>query len=186
MLLVVVGFGLLVVFSAWLQELASRPEPAPGPASRLPDSVLEGYRIDLHNPEGTPRYRVTGPRLSHFKDDASTLLEKPETTVFEAGAAVWRARAGRGLVSADATLITLAEGVVLERLPGAEREALRVATDTLRIEPPRDLAETAAPVRITAPRYQVDAVGMRVRLVGGYRIIDLHSQVRARHAPPGE
>jgi len=183
MLLIAVGFGLLIVFSAWLQEFVSQPEPGPLPTARLPDSVLAGYRIDLHTAPGRPHYRVTGPRLSHYLDDDSTQLESPVTTVFEDGAEVWRASAGHGTVSADATRIALADRVVLERLPGAGRQPLRVETATLRIEPPRDLAETAAPVQITAPRYRIDAVGMRVRLIDGQRIIELTSQVRGRYDP---
>ena len=72
---IVLGFGIVIVATDWIQELVA-PEPEPGAVdTRLPDSILEDYRITLHAEDGQPRYLLAGPRLSHYPDDDSNRLE---------------------------------------------------------------------------------------------------------------
>ncbi|HEY5791306.1 MAG TPA: LPS export ABC transporter periplasmic protein LptC [Gammaproteobacteria bacterium] len=159
-LLVALLFGLVVAYSAWLQELDA-PLAREERAGDTPDHVLEGYRVAQYAPDGSPRYRLTGPQLRHFPGDERTELEAPELTLYDAAGPAWSALAERGELSAGAERVLLGGAVTLQRLPGAQRSALTVETRDLRLEPEADLAETDQPVRITGPRYVVDAVGLR-------------------------
>lgn len=182
--LIVLAFGIAIVASEWLHELAAPAEKVAAPGDRLPDSVLEQYRITLHAEDGQPRYRLVGPRLSHFADDDSNHLEQPHLTVFAAADdPAWTVAAESGALASGAEELLLAGEVTLERLPGPDRPAMRIDTRDLRIEPQNDVAETAQPVRITGEDYVVDAVGARAELHDEGPLVELHSQVRGRHDP---
>src|SRR5210317_1584871 len=80
--LIVLGFGIVIVATDWIQELGAPPPEAGWVDDRQPDSVLESYRITLHAEDGQPRYLLAGPRLSHYPDDDSNRLEAPHLTVY--------------------------------------------------------------------------------------------------------
>jgi len=181
--LIVVLFGLVLAFSAWLQEFATRPLAPTVAVGRVPDHVLEGYRVALHSTDGSPRYRLSGPRLSHYPDEDSAELEAPSLTLYEAGSPAWTADAEHGTLTNGADRVLLGGAVTLRRLPAPGVTALQIETRDLRLEPDRDLAETDQPVHITGEHFVVDAIGLRVRLVDGSRVIELLSQVRGRHDP---
>lgn len=181
---IVVGFGVVLALTDWLQELTAPPSTPPAATIRAPDSVLEAYHVTLHAEDGQPRYRLRGPRLSHYPDDDSNLLEQPVLTVYAAADdPSWTVIAASGLLSAGGDELLLSGPVTIERLPGPDRPPLRIDTRDLRVEPHNDLAETAQPVRITAEDYVVDAVGATARLFDHSSLVDLHSQVRGRHDP---
>jgi lipopolysaccharide export system protein LptC len=182
--LIVVGFGVALALTDWIQQLATPTSAPPAAVERTPDSVLESYRITLHAEDGQPRYRLRGPRLSHYPDDDSNLLDQPHLTVYAAAQdPAWTVAAASGRLSAGGDELLLNGPVTLERLPGPDRPPLRIDTRDLRVEPHNDLAETAQPVRITAEDYVVDAVGATARLFDSGSLVDLHSQVRGRHDP---
>ena len=182
--LIVFGFGVVLAVTDWIQELATPGITPSVDTTRAPDSVLEDYRITLHAEDGQPRYHLTGPRLSHFPDDDSNLLDRPQLTVYaSAHDPAWTVDAESGLLTAGAEELLLNGPVILERLPGPDRPPLRIDTRDLRIEPDNDLAETTQPVRITGENYVVDAVGARARLYDQGSLVELHSQVRGRHDP---
>ena len=181
---IVLGFGVVIVATDWLQELVT-PPPEPGAVEdRQPDSVLETYRITLHAEDGQPRYLLAGPRLSHFPDDDSNRLEAPHLTVYaSAGDPAWTVAAEHGRLSSGAEELLLEGAVTLQRLPGPDRPPMRIDTHDLRVWPHQDAAETARPVRITGEQYVVDAVGARAHLFDEGPLVELHSQVRGRHDP---
>ena len=181
---IVLGFGIVIVATDWIQELVA-PEPEPGTVdTRLPDSVLEDYRIMLHAEDGQPRYLLAGPRLSHYPDDDSNRLEEPHLTVYaSANDPAWTVAAEHGQLSSGAEELLLEGEVTLERLPGPERPPMRIDTRDLRVWPQRDVAETEQPVRITGEHYVVDAVGARTHLYDEGPLVELHNQVRGRHEP---
>jgi lipopolysaccharide export system protein LptC len=182
--LIVLGFAVVMVVTDWIQELATPDAKPPVTEARAPDSVLEDYRITLHAEDGQPRYHLAGPRLSHFPDDDSNLLDQPRLTVYaSAHDPAWTVDAESGLLAAGADELLLNGPVTLERLPGPDRPPMRIDTSDLRIEPDNDLAETTQPVRITGEDYVVDAVGARARLYDQGSLVELHSQVRGRHDP---
>ncbi len=182
--LIVLGFGVAVVATDWIHRLVV---PAPEPEvtrDGQPDSVLEDYRITLHAEDGRPRYHLTGPRLSHYPEDDSNLLEQPHLTVFAAADdPAWTVAAERGRLSSGAEELLLEGEVTLTRLPGPDRPPLRIDTRDLRVEPHRDRAETDQAVRVTGERYVVDAVGARATLHDSGPLVELFSQVRGRHEP---
>lgn len=183
--LIVLGFGVLVVMTAWIQEIAAPPAEAPPTATpRAPDSVLENYDITLHAEDGRPRYHLTGPRMSHYPDDDSNHLVAPLLTVFAApDDPSWTVAAETGWLGPGGDELLLNGPVELRRLPGPGRTALRIDTFDLRVEPKNDFAETTRPVRVTSAETVIDAVGADARLFDQGSLIHLKSQVRGVHEP---
>ena len=182
---IVLGFGVMVALTAWIQEIAAPPAgPSPEAATREPDSVLEAFRITMHTVDGQPRYRLDGPRLSHYPDDDSSHLEAPFLTVFDTTEEpVWTVASETGWLGSGGDELLLNGPVTLERLPGPGRPPLRIETSDLRIEPKNDFAETDQPVRVTGTNFVVDAVGADARLFDEGSLINLKTRVRGHHEP---
>ncbi|MDX1593436.1 MAG: LPS export ABC transporter periplasmic protein LptC [Gammaproteobacteria bacterium] len=182
--LIALGFGIVVVATDWLHEMTAPPQDGKMDDAQRPDSIIEDYLVTLHAEDGQPRYRLAGPRLSHYPHDDSNRLERPHLTVYEqVNDPAWTVEAERGFLSSGAEELLLAGPVTLERLPGTNRPPLRIDTRDLTIHPRQDLAETEAPVKITGPDYVVDAVGARAKLYDEGPLVELHSRVRGRHEP---
>jgi lipopolysaccharide export system protein LptC len=179
---IVIGFGVMVALTARIQEIASPPAEPPGDAAgRQPDSVLEEYRITLHAVDGRPRYRLVGPRLSHYPDDDSNHLEEPHLTVFAAADdPSWTVASETGWLGPGGDELLLNGPVTLERLPGNGRRPLRIDTSDLRVEPKNDFAETDRPVHVTGTDYVIDAVGADARLFDEGSLINLKTRVKGR------
>ncbi len=179
-LLLVPLLGALAVLATLALREAGAPSsggssPADAPPPR--DWYAEGLGTRIHDERGRLRYRLEAARAEGWADGRSR-MESPRLELHTRSGEVWKVRADAALAEGEGRL-------VLERRVRARRVAggrpLRIETERLVAYPERDYAETDLPVRLTAPRMETDAVGLRAWLAHGR--LELLSRVRSRHDP---
>jgi len=177
-----VGVVLLsgAILSWWLSKgISVSAPPAPSRARHIPDYSMGHFTLRAMDDRGRLHYRLYAERMSHYLDDDTSRLERPNMTVFKQGAAAWNVYARHGWVSAGQKTIALSGDVVIWRDPRAGHSALEIRTDELHIEPDRQYAETDRPVTIAQDVGVTHAVGMRVNLRQSR--LELLADVRGRY-----
>jgi len=181
LLLVPLLGALAVLASLALREAGTPPPPEAGPAGAAAprDWYAEDLRTRIHDERGRLRYRLEAARAEGWADGRSR-MESPRLELHTRSGEVWKVRADAALAEGEGRL-------VLERRVRARRVAggrpLRIETERLVAYPERDYAETDLPVRLTAPRMETEAVGLRAWLAR--ERLELLNHVRSRHEPQG-
>lgn len=157
--LILAGLGT----AAWWWGRPERVEAPPSAsAERRPDYVVEGFRATQMDDLGRTQRHLQARILRHFPGDDSTELDAPELTWLVDQAPPWHAQAAAGRVAAEGNEIQLHGNVVLHRAASATTRAIRIETDSLRVEPQNDYAETDDPVRLYSDRDQLTSTGVRL------------------------
>lgn len=175
--------ALLAGLTSWLDQKV-RPPPAPrdGSTRHDPDVIVEGFTAVKLYPDGTPRHALNGRRLSHYPDDDSTHVERPEFFHYAPPAAPVNAKAERALVSRNGDNVYFTGNVRIERAAFADEPSLRLATEFLHIIPDRDLAATDKPVDMSRGTLRARATGMEFD--NRARTLKLLSKVKVEYDPP--
>lgn len=175
--------GLMLLLAAvtyWLARTVEHPQPGPeGAARHDPDYIVENFSATQLGQDGTPSYVLSATKMTHYPDDDSTQLEQPDLTELRKGQAPLQARAERGLVSHEGKEVTLIGKVWVSRQAVADRSALTLTTDWLRVLPDRGIASTNRPVTITDAHTIVTAVGLEWNNHTG--VLKLLSRVKGRY-----
>lgn len=162
-----IGAALLLgaSLSWWLSKGLDVAAPrAPSEARHIPDYSMGEFTLRAMDARGHLHYRLYAEHMSHYMDDDTSRLERPNMTVFRPGGVAWNVYARHGWVSSGHKSIALSGDVVVWRNPGKDDSALEIRTDELHIEPDRQYAETDRPVTISQDAGITHAVGMRVNL----------------------
>lgn len=143
------------------------------------DFFLESVSTTVMNKNGKPDYQMKAGYVSHFPDRDLVKLDKVSFKLFQAQQAAWSARAEKGEVENQQSIIHLRDKVVLHRPKTKTDKAITLTTSELHIFSKKDYAETPAKVRIKSGNSQIDAVGMRLYLDEGR--MELLSSIRTRY-----
>jgi LPS export ABC transporter protein LptC len=159
-LLSVALLGALAAASYLLSEWALQPDWQKASATRTgPTAYVYGASITRTNEGGTPAQRVQTPRITQMADGQSIFSEPVVVTVRPDRPPVM-AMALRGEVSADQSIVTLRQKVVVTRQAFGEDPAIRVETNSLTFLLNENLARTADPVMIYRGGATLYGVGM--------------------------
>lgn len=156
-LMVVVG--ILAILSSWLsREQDGDTQAATAPLPHIPDYYIAGFSAATYSPQGTQRNRLSAERMTHYADDRTTKLVKPQLTFFADNADVWQLAAGTGDVDASGDTLELDDSVQISK--GSESEGqFALSTQKLTVYTTKQFATTRTPVTITAPGTNIEAAG---------------------------
>lgn len=164
---VIVLMALLLgaALSWWLLRGLSNPSVKHAVKARhIADYSLQKFTVNAMNDRGKLYYRLHADHMSHYLDDDTSRVDRPNMTVFKEGNALWNVYAKRGWISAGQKSIVLRGDVLIWRNAVNDGPGLEIQTDELHITPDKQYAETARPVTISQEIGVTRAVGMRVDL----------------------
>ncbi len=166
----------LALTTFWLDRLVQLP-PVPGKDKLRhdPDFIVEGFTVTQMNAAGLPENSLSAPKMLHYPDDESTVLEYPRYLQRSVGQPAVEIVGDKGIVSKEGDLVRVEGNVVVTRAGYAERPPMIVETSILDIEPNTHVARTDEAVVITEGGSQLRGVGMIVNSKS--RELELKSRV---------
>lgn len=175
--------ALLAGLTLWLkQTIQPRAADETGAPRTSPDYIVEGFTATRLGTDGKPLYTLAAQKMIHFPRDDTTQLIAPAFSQFDAVQPPLRISAQNGFVSRDGEHVYLTRNVVVIREAGPNIEKVTARTESLHLQPERDLAETDMPVSVDSATLKFTANNMR--LDNKNRILKLNSRVRATYVPP--
>jgi len=177
------GFGLLVVLAlgVWaIQQMQERADQQVVQQGRSPEYFVENLKLTSLDKAGIPRRVLRARRVMHYDDDGTTELEQPHLTVYDPQKPPWQISSAGGWVSAQGDLVLLEGDVVIVRQEGPGNRPLRILTESLRVRPNDDYAETDQFVQVFSRNDWLESEGAKVWLAQPVRIKFL-SKVRGRY-----
>ena len=186
---------IVAIGSAWWLVSILQYEPliaTQGDKSRTgPNHYMEDFYAVTMNDQGTPRHKLSAPYMAHYPDEDKTVLKQPKFTFHQRSAEgeidekTWSVNADQGTILDKGNEVILEGNVKLADYIAGEGAAADVVTtintDSLRILPNYDYAETRSPVHITRGKHVVNAVG--IKLYFDREILELESKVRGTYVP---
>jgi lipopolysaccharide export system protein LptC len=160
---------LLAGLSGWLGSTVEKKTAAGSSktVSHDADLFFEGSVITTMGPDGKPKNKLVSEKVTHYPDDDTTEIIKPNITLYKGEQSPWHVTANRGWVSPDGDNILLRGDVVIDRPDARKGQAMRLVTSEIRIRPKDQYAETDKPVTMTSDSYKTQSVGMRIYLKQG-------------------
>jgi lipopolysaccharide export system protein LptC len=185
----VLFLGGLAALTYWLDaQVLSSGRPADGSSRHDPDLFIERFTAVTFDADGRVRQMLAASRAEHFPDDGSVDLVAPVFEITDPGKPRLAVTASKGTVSGDRETVTLRGNVRATRdaAPAARPGetpvgAATFTTDTLRVIPKQQRAETDALVTIEEARGIISGVGMV--LDNTARTVKLKSSVRGTLQP---
>lgn len=177
-----IGLALLLAASlSWwlLRNLEEREAPVREQVRHIPDYYLNQFTVNAMDDSGHLHYRIHADHMTHYLDDDTATLVRPNMVLFKKDGSTWNATARRGWIGAGQHTVLLDEDVVAWRDPMVKDSGLELQTDELHITPDRQYAETDRPVTIAQDIGITHAVGMRVFFEQGR--VELLADVRGRY-----
>jgi lipopolysaccharide export system protein LptC len=180
----VLVIALAALSSWWLyhQVIQDRAR-ADGSQRQDPDGFADD--IDLSSLDATGRLtnRLWAKRMLHYPHDDSTVVDAPYLELYRPDEPPWQVRARTGRISSGGSEILLQGDVDIQRAGTPELHPAHFTTDSLRVFPEREYAETDAPVTYRSTGLVVRSLGIRAHLDRGQ--VELPARVRATHQPQG-
>ena len=185
----VLFMGGLAALTYWLDaQVQSSGRRDDGSSRHDPDLFIERFSAVTFDVDGRVRQMLAATRAEHFPDDGSVDLIGPAFEITDAGKPRIAVTASKGTVSGDRETVTLRGNVRATRdaAPATPRNPTPLAaatftTETLRIIPKEQRAETDALVTIEEARGIISGVGMV--LDNNARTVKLKSSVRGTLQP---
>ncbi|MDD4962330.1 MAG: LPS export ABC transporter periplasmic protein LptC [Gallionella sp.] len=174
--------GLLAV-TYWLNEQV-QPEKilSDRHAEHFPDAIMERFSAIALDERGKPRGIMAGQKLLHYSDDDSTEVIAPHVTSLSVDHPPVHITALHASISSKGDEIFFDRAVRVLRVANAQRVALTMDTESLRVIPDKDWCETDRPVRIVEGQNILTAIGMEMD--NQTRLIKLRAQVKSDYVQP--
>ncbi len=177
----VLMFG-LAVGTFWLDRLVQLPPLAGRDKLRHdPDFIVEGFTVTQMDATGRPETSLSAPKMLHYPDDESTVLENPRFIQHSINQPAVEMVGNRGTVSKDGDLVRIEGDVRVTRAGYDQRPPMTVETSLLDIEPNTHVARTNEAVVITEGASKIRGVGMMINRKS--REFELNSRVQVTLPP---
>lgn len=165
---------LLIVGVSWLMREPDQ-RPAVGELSRSdqPDYFLRGMDSFSTGQDGKMQHRMMAHSLLYFPDEGITKLEQPFVEIHQGDGSLWTVQAHHGHYSDSTREIILQGSVLIEQ---NHPQAMSLETESLRLLPDSQFAETHDPVQLRSAHMQLQGTGMK--LYGEEQRLQLLSHVR--------
>jgi lipopolysaccharide export system protein LptC len=174
-LLVILAAGTWWLAERWLDKDVGEPKTD---SSQI-DYYAKKIQRTVLTPEGQPKEMLFAERMTHYKDDNHTEMEKPVMTLYTSSSEPWIIHSERATAQADGKAV-LMQGQVLVTHKDKEGEEMKILTSNVKYLPETDYAETADAVQMLATGDSTEAVGAQVYFEPVLKI-NLLAHVRRKH-----
>jgi lipopolysaccharide export system protein LptC len=176
---------LLIIFAAglssWSILISQKPRiTAPGKSTE-PDAFMENIIATIINKEGARSLLIESPRMVHYTDNDTTVIESPHITVYRDSPEPWHINSDFAKATQGTNKIFFWSNVVIHHPVDESTPITTFKTNTLTVYPKEKIAQTADEVTLTQPESIVHAIGMTANLNDGE--IKLLSQARGEYVP---
>ena len=127
-----------------------------------PDYFSTGYRKWEMGENGLLKNRLIADKMTHYSDDGTTHLDKPQMFFINEATPPWVINAESGILSADGKNLQLNGKVKVERKEGNGVRPLIINTSNARVKPETHYAETNAWAELISPPNRTTGVGMKL------------------------
>ena len=174
---------LLALLTWWLDARVRLPDKQAGAAAEKdPEFYVEGFMAVRMNPDGSRRYELSGTRLTHFSNDAGSLLDSPSLLYYDYERAPVKVSSDTAEVEGGGKNVYFRGNVIIARPAFGTNPPLGVATDYLHVIPDAEIAKTDQPVTMTEGNSTARSVGLEFD--NKARKIRLLSKVQAHYEHP--
>ncbi len=146
------------------------------------DYYMSEFRSRKYDVNGQIEYTVTGDTLAHYPHNDRSEITAPRVELHREGAQ-WQIESNSGLFDTNPDLFTLNGNVIVKRQAVAT-DPLTIRTDSLTVATESNEVSTDAKIEISAPTWQVRAVGLKSAIDQGK--LTLLSDVIGRYEVPGQ
>ncbi|MBX3714160.1 MAG: LPS export ABC transporter periplasmic protein LptC [Lysobacter sp.] len=164
-------------WAVWQQQ---RPPPQVETTDTRPDYVLQDFELTALDGEGKESFTLRAPQLERRPDDDTMSLVTPLFLIPDAEGQHWEIRSKQGWVSADQEEIRLS-GEVKANSPSATVRPVTMNTESLKVFPRRNHAETDDVVTIVQPGSILSGRGFAVSTATKRYVF--RSEVNTRYVP---
>lgn len=182
---VVITNLLLLIAAGLTWWLADSLVPKESPVPKTEDEEqIDYFAKNIHrtnlNEEGKPSEVLFAERMTHYKDDNRTVMEKPVLTINNSESSnpwIIKSEKGTSLAGGEAVLL---QGKVVITHANDKGEELKIYTSNVKYVPDKNFAETAEKILMVSPGDATSAVGAEVYFKPDL-IVNLLSDVRRKH-----
>jgi lipopolysaccharide export system protein LptC len=177
----------LAVGTYYLAEMANRSNrPVVKAPATEPDFYVTGFSLIKLNQKGEPAFRISAKKMTHYPDRDTSEFEEPVTVSLRADkptiTITARKAISRDISTDQPSLLTLLDGVRLERKAGPGINPLLIETDLMVVNPDDETASNEVPVKMTNGPSLLTATGFYFDNPG--QKLTLKSQVRGQWNSP--
>ncbi len=167
----------LALGTLWLDRLVQLPPlPSKDKLRHDPDFIVERFTVTQMSATGHPGTSLTAPKMLHYPDDESTVLEHPRFLQRPLDGPAVEIVGTRGIVSKGGDLVRVEGEVRLTRAAHGDRAAMVLETSAIDLEPNSRIARSDEEVIITEGANRLRGVGMMMN--NQSREFELKSQVQ--------
>jgi lipopolysaccharide export system protein LptC len=166
--------------SIWLEHLTRSDEPAAVPDKQAPDFLADTVQIIGFADDGSRRYTLNSPQVTHLPQTDTTVFNLPRLQLFNANSLMW-ITADRGEAGSEGKQVDFIGNVEAERSSDAASEPLHLSSAQLRVWPEEQRAASDVPVLLTSGNRRTDANRMEADNMFG--TLKLSGNVRMRFPP---
>lgn len=154
--------GFLALLTFWINKSVEQQGPKTDGSNRHDaDYIMDNFVTRQTDETGKLSYVLAAEKMTHYPDDDSTVLVKPEFTQYATDKPYTKIVGDYANVSSNGEEIEVLENVVVTREATADKGEMQVLTEKLTIFPNQNLAKTNSPVVIKqAPKTVIHATGM--------------------------
>ncbi|MDQ8021638.1 MAG: LPS export ABC transporter periplasmic protein LptC [Moraxellaceae bacterium] len=151
--------ALLAAATFWLEQFVSgEAQPRPSLDRHDPDAIVEGFRVQRFNLDGSPQFILTAERGLHYPDDDTADLVAPRLRFTGTDAIMdWSADAAH--LSDQSRIVELTGRVVGTKHNKDGSAPQTLVTERLTVLTDDEIARTDAPLTMTQGISRVDGVG---------------------------
>jgi lipopolysaccharide export system protein LptC len=179
-LLGVLVFIFVVGTSLWLWSRREKPEPVP-PKPPSSDYILINYTLTALNEEGKENFTVKGPQLQREPGGKALELQMPVFSFPDKKSGRWTASSDSAWVAPKGDEIQLRNNVQMRSPPNEMNHITEFKSNTLRVFPKQDRAETADAVSFKKPGVSLTGVGFKADM--NSKRFSILSKVKGRYEP---
>ncbi len=176
-LLLILAAGL----SSWSILISKKAHITPSGKPNEPDAFMENVTATIINKEGVRSILIESPRMVHYAENDTTVIETPKITIYRNSPEPWLINSDYARATQGTNKIFFWSNVVIHHPYDESTPITTFKTNTLTVFPQDKRAETADAVVLTQPETVVHAVGMTANLNDGE--VKLLSQARGEYVP---
>jgi lipopolysaccharide export system protein LptC len=167
---------LTVIGTGWFLDRQGDTRQPAGVSATGPDSFVEDIDLAVMDENGHLQYRVRAEHMTHFPNDDTLRLRRPDINIAQTDGTIWQIKSERGETTTAGDRLWLLGKVDVHRPETATGNAIHVLTSDLLVKPEEEVAETANAATITGDGYVINAIGLKASF--RTRVLELLSRVR--------
>ena len=154
---------LIAGFSYWALDLLTEDETAKlNKLAHYPDYYLENFTTLTMNEDGIPKNRLKAVYMSHYPDDNTSELHKPELEIYRVDRPSIMITADNGWVTSNNDVILLSGNVYLHQNDELGNLKVELIAEDARVLVDQKYAETDKAATFITKRSVTDSIGMRI------------------------